>query len=212
MALKALVALFPFLPEYGFGICPGIYTSDRDDIQYDFNHLQLLGAPGCIRSTKWHLLPLSDLPRTRLVIQGREVNATAALNVIQNIDSYCLTYPINWTISRLSFNDRTRRTHDAFEQLAMLLNQAAYSFDLIITLPFHSVGIFDKYSYHTSWCAVKVAVKSYLNRHGIFPVKSGSGIGSSSFLLRLFLISIAQKQALRRVLRRVMQTLQLGTR
>ena len=93
----------------------------------------------------------------------------------------------------------------------MLFNQAAYSFDLIVALPFHSVGIFDKYSYHKSWCPVKVAIKSYLNRHGIFPVKSTSGIGSS-FLLRLFLISIAQKQALCRVLRRVMQTLQLGTR
>ena len=119
---------------------------------------------------------------------------------------------------RLSFNDLNGRIHDTFERLAMLLNQAAYSFDLIKALPSNSVGIFDKYShcYHKSWCAVKVAIKSYFNRHGLSPVKSdvslSSGIGNSSFLLRYFLISIAQKQALRRVLRRVMQTLQLGTR
>jgi len=180
-ALKSLVAFFPFVHDNG-----DVRYRD-DDIQYDFDHLQLLGKPSRLR-TSWYLLALSDLPRTRLVVQNGEANATAALAVIHDIDLYSwLTSIWNWRTSNptpcgLSIYHRIERARNSLKRLPMLLNRAAYSSDLINALPFNTVRVFDKYSHscHESWCAVRAAIKSYLNRYG---VSLSSGIGNSSFLL-----------------------------
>jgi len=180
--LKSLVAFFPFVHDNG-----DVRYHD-DDIQYDFDHLQLLGKPSRPQ-TNWYLLALSDLPRTRLVVQNGEANAAAALAVIHDIDLYtwltCTRW--NWQTCEpaacgLSIDTRIERARNSLERLPMLLNRAAYSSDLINALPFNTVRVFDKYSHscHESWCAVRVAIKSYLNRHG---VSLSSGIGNSSFLL-----------------------------
>ena len=163
-ALKSLVAFFPFVYEHDV-------RHHRDDIRYDFDHLQLLGKPGNdTRKTNWDLLPLSDLPRTRLVVQNGEANATAALSVIQNIDSYTWPYAEENPSRKVP-----KRVRDSLKRLPMLLKQAAYSSDLINALPSNSVKISSDDTtnlFDESWHAVKVAIKIYFSRHGVAPVKS----------------------------------------
>ena len=198
-ALKSLVAFFPFVHKNGDSV--GYHD---DDIQYDFRHLQLLGDDGDGKLiTNWYLLPLSDLPRTLLVVQDGEANAAAALKIIQNIDSYeWLTYARwDWQVTEIErfrilvgvSTDCISRVYHSLKRLPMLLNRAAYSSDLINALPSNTVHNFDEYSpyCHKRWCDAMVAIKSYLNRHGVSLVKSDLSLSSGIWQLFLYTMVFA---------------------
>ena len=105
-----------------------------------------------------------------------EANATAALDVIRDIDPFWLT-DAKWNRQLLGFKV-PQRVRDSFRRLRKLLKLAEYSFDLIVIL--------SSVKYHgrsTKSChKVETAVKSYLKRvkHDL---SLSFGIGNPSFLI-----------------------------
>jgi len=163
-----------------------------EDEQYDRDHLQL-------RSADLICLPyvIAELPETEALLMDGKANATALLLLVKAIvaDSWWIPLGNVHPGGNVAF-------YYVLEGLPTLLERAAESSDLLSVLPSGSIIILEEYAVHfpDKWNAVRVAIKSYLERNGVsvsafYDITSsepswGSDIGERHFSFVLFLLLV----------------------
>ena len=166
-----------------------------EDKQYDRDHLQLgCGDPG-------HLpYVMAELPETEALLMDGKANATAVLLFVKEIGTEI------WWIAMVDIypedEDENVALYYLLKGLPTLLERAAESSDLLSVLPSRSIVIFEVCAVHfpDKWNAVRVAIKSYLERNGVSvsafcDITSsepswGSDIGERHFSFVLFLLLV----------------------
>ena len=168
-----------------------------EDRQYDLDHLQL-EMGGSLENLPY---VITELPQTQALLMDGEINATAVLLLVKAISSdkkWCsmtLTEDEDGDEGEGEGEGENPTVYYALKGLPTLLERATGSFDLLSALPSRSTIIYKEHAAHfpDEWNAVRVAIKSYLERNGFsvsafYITDSGPSWRSDIGEQRLFLI------------------------